>query len=310
MVECYTPMEISKLKPSTKDYIWGGTLLKEWGKEAPTSNIAECWELSFNEAGPSFVASGKDNGKRLMDVATKDDIGSLPASFPFFPVLIKLINSADNLSVQVHPSDEYALMHEGQYGKTEMWYVISAEEGAGLYVGFKRQTSASEVRQKIQDGTILELLNFIPVHPGESYFIPAGTVHAIGKGVTVIEIQQNSTLTYRLYDYGRVGKDGKPRELHVEKALKVLRYEPYVRPSFPPHMIGSCRYFTSYEWDTRERSVIVAPADSFVSLTFLSGEGTFAGLPYRKGDTFFVPSGQRGEIIGQGIYVMTEVEKA
>ena len=303
-------MEICKLKPSTKDYLWGGTLLKEWGKEAPTPTIAECWELSFNEAGPSFIASGKESGKRLMDVASKEDIGSLPASFPFFPVLIKLINSADNLSVQVHPSDEYALSHEGQYGKTEMWYVIAAEEGAGLYVGFKRKTSAEEVRQKIQNGTILELLNFIPVHPGESYFIPSGTVHAIGKGVTVIEIQQNSTLTYRLYDYGRIGKDGKPRELHVEKALKVLRYEPYSRPSFPPHTIGSCRYFTSYEWNVEQRSEVVAPATSFASITFLSGQGTFAGLSCQKGDTFFVPAGKKGEILGQGSYVITEVLKA
>ncbi len=308
-VKILLSMEIVKLKPACKDYIWGGDLLKKWGKESESSTIAECWELSFNPSGPSVIASGKETGKLLMDVATKEDIGEVPASFAFFPVLIKLINSAANLSVQVHPSDEYALKNEGQFGKTEMWYVISAEPGCGLYVGFKQKTSPEEVASRIEDGTIMDILNFIEVKPGETYFIPSGTVHAIGKGVTVIEIQQNSTLTYRLYDYKRIGKDGKERELHVEKALKVLKYEPYERPDFQLPLVGSCPYFTSYRYQVDEKAKVEAKPFSFASITFLSGKGTVEGIPYRKGDTFFIPAGKIGHIDGTGDYVLTEVDR-
>lgn len=301
-------MEIVKLKPSTKDYIWGGTLFKDWGKESSSLSIAECWELSFNRDGPSFIASGVDAGKPLMEVASKEDIGSLPSSFPFFPVLIKLINSASNLSVQVHPSDEYALKNEGQYGKTEMWYVISHEEGAGLYIGFNKETNKEEVAKKIQDGSIMDILNFVEVKNGDTFFIPSGTVHAIDAGVTVIEIQQNSTLTYRLYDYKRKGKDGKERELHVEKALDVLNFHKYEKTNFPEGIIGSCKYFTSYVLETKNNSTIHARHDSFASITFISGEGEVEGISYKKGDTFFVPANKKGNIHGNGIYVLTEVK--
>jgi mannose-6-phosphate isomerase len=301
-------MDIVKLQPATKDYIWGGKKLKSWGKIAPSDSIAECWELSFNPDGPSLIASGKDQGRFLKDVATPKDIGAVPSSFPFFPVLIKLIDSADNLSVQVHPSDDYALAHEGQYGKTEMWYVIEAEKGAGLYVGFKNKTSPEEVRKAVNDGTIIDLLNFCPVKPGEVYFIPSGTVHAIGKGITVVEIQQNSTLTYRLYDYKRLGKDGKPRELHLEKALLVMNYEPYQPRSFQRPCIGASKYFQTYAYKAEDFSEIAAPKDSFASLTFVSGEGVFAGINYHKGDTFFVPAGKKGTLKGTGQFILTQVE--
>lgn len=301
-------METVKLKPSTKDYIWGGSLLKDWGKESSSSNIAECWELSFNDVGPSYIASGNDRGKRLMDVATKEDIGPLPSSFPFFPVLIKLINSASNLSVQVHPSDEYALKNEGQYGKTEMWYVISAEKGAGLYVGFKKETNKEEVMKRINDGTIMDILNFIEVKEGDSFFIPSGTIHAIGAGVTVIEIQQNSTLTYRLYDYKRKDKNGKERELHIDKGLKVLNYKPYKKECFSKDEIGSCKYFTSYVFNIENDVIINARPDSFASITFLKGEGYVSDIPYKKGDTFFIPANKKANIHGNGQYVLTEVK--
>jgi mannose-6-phosphate isomerase len=302
-------METLKLQPATKDYIWGGTKLKKWGKQAASENIAECWELSFNDDGPSMIASGPETGKLLKDVATPKDLGSLPAAFPFFPVLIKLIDAASNLSVQVHPSDDYALSHEGQYGKTEMWYVIEAEPHAGLYIGFKRQTSEEEVRKAIADDTILSLLNFAEVKPGEVYFIPSGTVHAIGGGVTLLEIQQNSTLTYRLYDYHRLGKDGKPRQLHLEKGLKVLNYGPYDPPKFVKPLIGQSPYFSVYEYDVAKKNKLEADATSFLSLTFTSGQGKLAGIAYRKGDTFFVPASQKATIEGTGRYVMTKVEK-
>lgn len=182
--------------------------------------------------------------------------------------------------MQVHPSDEYALKNEGQFGKTEMWYVIAAEKGAGLYIGFNKTTNKDEVSSKIQDGTIMDILNFVEVKPGDTFFIPSGTVHAIGAGVTVIEIQQNSTLTYRLYDYKRKDKDGKERELHVDKALKVLNYNPYKKPSFPANVIGSCKYFTSYIFNAENNSIIHARSDSFASITFISGEGNVDDIQY------------------------------
>lgn len=301
-------MEIVKLKPAVKDYIWGGKKLKEWGKSSSSDIIAECWELSFNLDGPSLIDSGKDKGKFLKDIATPSDIGSVPASFQFFPILNKLIDAADNLSVQVHPSDDYALANEGQYGKTEMWYVIHAEPGSGLYVGFQNETTPEEVRDAVDKGTLLSLLSFHEVKEGETYFIPSGTVHAIGRGVMVMEIQQNSTLTYRLYDYKRLGKDGKPRELHLEKALKVLDYHPYNPPHFKKPCLGACSYFQVYEVPFDGEKNIVAPKDSFVSLTFVEGEGSFASLPFKKGDTFFVPCGKSGVIKGKGKAILSQVE--
>jgi mannose-6-phosphate isomerase len=302
-------MDIVKLKPAVKDYIWGGTKLKEAGKEAPFSHIAECWELSFHQDGPSLIASGPDQGKFLKDVATKSDLGDSVSAFKFFPVLIKLIDAADNLSVQVHPSDAYALKNENSYGKTEMWHIISAEKGAGLYVGFKKDTDVKEVEEALKKGTILSLLNFFEVKPGESYFISSGTIHAIGKGVTLIEIQQNSNLTYRLFDYNRIGKDGKPRELHIEKALKVIDYHRYEPKKFKGNLIGKCQYFSSYSYDEKEKHV-KASSDSFASITFLEGEGSFAGIPFRRFDTFFIPAGKEGMIEAEKCrYILTRIER-
>jgi Phosphomannose isomerase len=303
-------MDLVKLTGATKDYIWGGDKLKSWGKKALTPTIAESWELSFNEDGPSLIASGPFAGKALKDVATRNDIGSVPASFRFFPVLIKLIDAAENLSVQVHPSDAYALAHEGQYGKTEMWYVIEAKPHAGLYVGFRRAVSEDEVRQAIQQDTVMDLLSFYEVRPGDVFFIPAGTVHAIGKGVTLLEIQQNSTLTYRLYDFGRLGKDGQPRPLHVEKALQVLNFQPYQAPRFKKPLLGRSAYFSSSLHVLNGEETLVSDSLSFKSLTFVSpSEGDFGGLPFQEGDTFFLPASKKAVMKGRGVYVLTEVRK-
>ena len=299
-------MEIVKLKPAIKDYIWGGQKLKNYGKTASSDIIAEAWELSFRPDAPTLIASGPHNGEPLYQVANKEDIGSNPASFPYFPVLIKLIDSASNLSVQVHPGDDYALSHEHSYGKTEMWHVVEAEPGCGLYVGFKREVSKEEVRKAMEDGTILDLLNFFEVKPGESYFIPSGTVHAIGKGITVIEIQQNSDLTYRLYDYNRLGKDGKPRELHIGKGLDVIDFKPYKKKEFVAPIIGKTDYFTSYRYELNGKIIIQAKPDSYASLTILEGEGVFDGIAFRKGDSFFVPASRSGVLEGRAIYILTE----
>ncbi len=295
-------MEITKTIPATKNLIWGGTTLKKWGKPSKEATIAEAWELSFRDDGPTLLM----DGRALKDVASKDDLGAKVQHFPYFPVLIKLIDSESNLSIQVHPSDDYALKNENSFGKTEMWHIIDARPGAGLYLGFKRETNEEEVRARIKDNTLTDLLHFIPVKPGENYFIPSGTVHAIGAGVTLAEIQQNSNLTYRLYDYGRLGKDGKPRELHVDKAMKVVSFKPYTPIHFPAPIMGECPYFRSV-LGTVEKKTISAPKDSFASITFLSGEGIFNGTKFKQGDTFFIPAGKSGEIEGVGEYVLTIV---
>lgn len=304
-------METVKLQPAVKDYIWGGNRLRAWGKESDLSRIAETWELSFHPDGACVIATGADKGKPLASVATRADWGKACDRFEFFPVLVKLIDAADNLSVQVHPSDDYALAREGQYGKTEMWYVAAAEAGAGLYCGFKRDVTRAEVEEAIKSGTVLELLNFFAVKPGESYFISSGTVHAIGKGVTIVEIQQNSNLTYRVYDYNRVGADGKPRPLHVDKALEVMDLKAYrqtapsARTAGGSRLLADCTYFR-----TEERTVQygeIAAKDSFVTLTFTEGEGTVAGIPFSRGDTFFIPAGRTAALSGKGKFLLTEV---
>ncbi len=215
-------MEIVKLYPECKDYVWGGTKLKQkYGKITDKTPCAESWELSFHKDGLTKLS----NGKTLAESVTEKDLGEKAKSFPFFPSLIKFIDAEQNLSVQVHPSDDYALEHENSFGKTEMWYVVEAEEGAGLYVGFNKDVTKEEFEQAIKENRLTELLNFFEVKAGDCYFIPSGTIHAIAKGCLICEIQQNSNLTYRVYDYGRKDKNGNERELHVDKALKVTSLE-------------------------------------------------------------------------------------
>lgn len=298
-------MAIYKLIPALKDYIWGGTNLKKYRK-TDLDIISESWELSFHQDGLSKIEI--DNKLvNLSDVVKKEDLGEKASNFPFFPVLIKLIDAKENLSVQVHPSDEYALKNENSFGKTEMWYVISALEGAGLYVGFKEDENKENVEKYLHDGTILDHLNFFKVKAGDCYFIPSGTIHAIGKGVTLIEIQQNSNLTYRLYDYNRVDKNGLKRPLHIEKALNVIDYNKYQKEEKRDNLLGKCKYFTSYKLDASIDKKIYYK-DSFTSITFLSGEGKINDLDYKKFDSFFISAGEECLLKGNGTYILTRVE--
>ena len=201
-------MSILKLYPECKDYIWGGEKLKEkYGKQTHKTPCAESWELSFHNDGLTRLFSGKT----LVESVAEMDLGENVNVFPFFPVLIKFIDAKENLSVQVHPSDEYALANENSFGKTEMWYIVEAEKGAGIYLGFNRDVTKEEYETAIKEKRLTELLNFYEVKAGECYFIPSGTIHAIGKGCLICEIQQNSNLTYRVYDYCRKDKNGKER---------------------------------------------------------------------------------------------------
>ncbi len=296
-------MSIMKLKPACKDYLWGGHRLAEgYGIDYPGDVLAESWELSCHPDGPSVIASGEYEGKTLqefIEAEGKKVLGSNCNRFEEFPILIKFIDAQQNLSIQVHPNNEYALEHEGQYGKTEMWYVMDAVPGAFLYYGFRKEISREEFEQRIREDTLLEVLNAVKVQKGDVLFIESGTIHAIGAGLLIAEIQQNSNVTYRVYDYGRVGKDGKKRDLHIEKALAVTNRVPIERnKSCYPH-IADCDYFTvdklNLNGSFMEKMVGIVTGASFASILILDGEGTITcgrdALAFRKGDSFFVPAG-------------------
>lgn len=293
-------MAILKLKPACKDYLWGGNrLIKEFGKNFAGEKLAETWELSCHPDGPSMIENGEYAGSTLNEYILMEGrkvIGTKSRKYEQFPLLIKFIDAADELSIQVHPSDDFAMENEGQYGKTEMWYIVDCEEGASLYYGFSREVSEEEFAERIKNQTLLEVLNKVEVQKGDVLFIEPGTIHAIGRGNLIAEIQQNSNVTYRVYDYGRKGADGKERDLHIEKALQVTNRIPILkRKSFEPHIV-SCDYFTVdkivLDGQFMKRMSGEADRTSFVSLLALEGNGEVrAGedrLAFQKGDSILI----------------------
>lgn len=300
-------MELVKLKPGIKDYIWGGTYFKKFNKGTSYQRVSECWELSIRDDVSSIIDSGINKGKLLKDVITKEDIGPAMNRFPYFPLLIKLIDAKENLSVQVHPSDEYALKNEGSFGKSEMWHIISADKGSGLYVGLNKDYTKSDIEKALKEGNILDYLNFFEVKPGDTFLISPGTIHAIGKGVRLIEIQQNSNLTYRLYDYNRVDQNGHPRELHIKKSLEVIDYKQYKKSQNISNYLADNQYFTVKRVEVNGEMKIKADENSFVSFTFLNGEGLVNEIPFSQYDTFFLPYQKECLIKGKGIVIISSV---
>ncbi len=302
-----------KLTPTTKDYIWGGdTLKKEWGKKTDKSCIAECWELSCHKDGPSYIVNGEFNGLTLQELIDKNPsmAGKKASNFQFFPILIKLIDAKTNLSIQVHPSDDYALVNEGQFGKSEMWYIVDAKEGSGVYCGFKEKYSIEEVEKALKENRILDLLNFIEAKKGDCIYIPAGTVHAICGGLLICEIQQNSSLTYRLYDYDRVDAKGNKRELHIDKSLKVIDSSRVCKMNDgvkqldqDTKLLASCKYFETKEIKVDGEKTISGTMDSFKSITVVDGEGIISvdgnRDPLNLGDTCFIPAGHDYTVKGK-----------
>lgn len=288
-------MKYYRLIAATQSYLWGGKKLFGFGKSTDQEIIAESWELSFRPEGKTMVET-KQGLKTLESVLSKEELGTNCEKYPFFPVLIKFIDACQDLSIQVHPSDEYALKNEDSFGKTEMWYVIDAEEGAMLHIGFDKDYTKEEVAKHIKEGTILSIMNHIPIHKGDCYFIPSGTLHAIGKGSLICEIQENSNLTYRVFDYNRIGKDGKPRELHIEKAIKVVEPVKYDANSLRGHPLVDCSYF--YVDHLTNATSLKADAKSFISLHIISGSGSIEGEPFKTGNSFFIPANQEVKLSG------------
>ena len=286
-------MKAEKLYPVCKNYIWGGEkLIKKYGKDENTVPCAESWELSFHPDGLCRLS----DGRTLCDAVSAEELGENCRDFPYFPMLIKLIDAKEDLSVQVHPSDGYAASHGLGYGKTEMWYVVEAEPGACLYVGFNKKVTDGEIRAAIADETLPSLLKKIKVKPGDAYFIPAGTVHAIGRGCLICEIQQNSNITYRLYDYGRKDKNGKQRELHIEDALRVLDKTParVSRQNVSTRdgeLIFASKPFSAYSLEINTKYKLKADKGTFRCVTCVKGGGYLDGKKINAGDSYFIPAG-------------------
>ena len=304
-------MSILKLKPAGKSYLWGGNrLILEFHKESSENTLAETWELSCHSDGLSIIENGNCAGKTLKEYIEEQGnviLGSHCRNQSAFPILIKFIDARDDLSIQVHPDDAYALKNEGQKGKTEMWYVVDCEPDAYVYYGFRESIDEEEFSKRVQDQTLTEVLRKVFVKKGDVLFIEAGMVHAIGKNILVAEIQENSNVTYRIYDYGRMGADGKPRKLDIKKASAVMRKSPIVQEgSFSPHL-AACDYFTTdkifLDGIHMNRMECFAGEESFVHVLILEGTGWIEDSDSRirieKGDSLFVPAGD-GKFLVEG----------
>lgn len=335
-------MKIEKLYPKCKNYIWGGErLATDYGKVSDTLPIAESWELSFHKDGASCLSDGRS----LSEAVGASELGKNVASMDVFPTLIKFIDAKDNLSVQVHPSDSFALQNEGELGKTEMWYVVCADEGAGIYLGLRENMTAEEFSEAISKERLTEHLNFIPVKGGECYFIPAGTVHAICRGCLICEIQQNSNITYRVFDYGRRDKDGNTRPLHIEKAKLVSNLSKFEDRKFPSGILGAGKYFTVRKIELDGEAELSTDDGSFICLCAISGFGEIEGLDegggvinserasdktdranknesdrakkdesdrarFSRGDSFFIPASYgKFKLFGKATLLMTQIRK-
>lgn len=297
-------MYILKLNPVFKDYLWGGTKLRdEYGFESNLDKLAEGWMLSCHKDGENTIVNGELSGKTLTEVlkSNPEFLGENGNKFEYFPILIKLIDAKNDLSVQVHPDNEYAMRVEKEYGKTECWYILDCEEGAELIYGFNREISSEEFKEKIADNTFLETVNKVKVKKGDLFFIEAGTLHAIGSGIFLAEIQQNSNTTYRVYDYGRLGADGKPRDLHVEKAIDVTKCTPPTRDTNPEgelviangyntQLLTSCDLFNVTKVTVTEKYVDIADNKSFISILVTDGCGHIDEIEFKKGDSLFIPA--------------------
>ena len=291
------------LKPVGKEILWGGRRLNDdFSKGIDLSPLAETWECSTHPDGQSTVASGSFVGQPLADVLKEhpEFLGANCQGKKELPILVKLVDAERDLSIQVHPTDEYAKLHEkGQRGKTEFWYVLDATKDARIVYGFANDVDERLVRDAIENATLERLLQTIPVHKDDLFMIKAGTVHAIGAGTLLVEIQQNSNLTYRLYDYDRRDKQGKKRPLHIEKALAVADFSSSARPRQPLRMLRyrqGCALELLCINTERCRSMVPyrADGDSFRVLLCTDGCGSllFADqtLPFFRGDGLFVPA--------------------
>lgn len=297
-------MEILFFEPVYKDYIWGGTRLKEYfNKNIETPTAAESWEISTNEAGLSKIKEGTMKGTTLKDLFDNRDLrqeifGSKTKEMEKFPLLIKYIDANSNLSVQVHPNDEYAKKNENDTGKTEMWYIIECAKNAQIICGMKENVTNKDVCDIIKNGKIKENLNYMNIQKGDVIYIPSGTIHAILGDTLICEIQQNSNLTYRVYDWDRVGSDGKPRDLHIDKAIDVIDVE--TEPILIHTNGERNKKIVDNEFFKVEKIVVheeysdKSNKETFYTINILDGSGKIEAsnkeYNLNKGDSFLIPA--------------------
>ena len=299
-----------KFEDIFKTVVWGGEKIAPFkGVQTDQHNIGESWELSGVKGNESVVANGPLAGHTITELACEYKEVLLgkkvyETTGTEFPLLIKFIDARDDLSVQVHPDDTLAgARHNGSKGKTEMWYVVQADEGAHLMAGLSRQTTPQEYESKVNDNTVTEILKDYKVREGDTFFIPAGRVHSIGKGCFIAEIQQTSDITYRIYDFGRLGLDGKPRELHTELAKDAIDYTVlddyrthYPQVTDSENTLVSCKYFTTSLFDLSQSvTKDIASLDSFLIAICIDGQGTISDghgntIQIRKGETILLPA--------------------
>lgn len=298
-----------KFEPILKPLIWGGEKIASYkGITTDRHAIGESWELSGLAGAESVVASCYDRGMRLSELIDRDremlvGVRNYARFGSEFPLLVKLIDARSDLSIQVHPNDALARECHGCHGKSEMWYVVGSEEDARLSLGFNREVTPDEYERSVADDTIKELLAEYRIAEGDVFYIPAGRIHTIGAGSLLVEIQQTSDITYRIYDYGRTGSDGKPRELHTALAKRAIDFTPATdgRIDYTPHenvpvRLLSCPHFTTELLDlTRRLDLDLAARDSFVVVICLDGEGMLTAadgtqMPIRRGETILVPA--------------------
>lgn len=302
-------MEILSLYPTLKETIWGGrALIDDFEFETQGDNAAEAWLLSCHNDGPSFVLNGKYEGKTLIEAVNamgKACLGTHCENIEDFPVLIKIIDARDKLSVQVHPNDEYAREFEHENGKTEAWYVLKCDKGASLIYGVNHDMTKEEFAEAINNGTLLEDVNTVEVNVGDVVFIPSGMLHAIGAGILLAEVQQSSNSTYRVFDYNRKDKNGNTRELHVKKAVDVVNLhaqkadfkpcgETQVSKNAKKTCLAECEYFKMFALDVNGTFEDCADETSFVSLLVLDGNGKIVSddtsIDIHKGSSIFIPA--------------------
>ena len=300
-----------KLKPACKNYLWGGRrLFDEYGVDCEGNVLAEAWILSAHIDGTSLIENCAKNFADYIKENGVKVLGKNCRRFEEFPLLIKLIDAQDNLSVQVHPSDDYAKKFEGQLGKNEMWLILDAAPDSFIYYGVNRTVTREEFAERIKRGTLPEILNKVYVKRGDCFFIPAGTVHSIGKGIVLAEIQQSSNVSYRIYDYGR------NRQLHIEKALDVANLKPVdVDAKIYPHL-ATCDYFTVDKINLNKFvSKIEGNVDdkTFLSVIILDGQGKISAgeetFNFVKGDSYFIPADAGSwKLEGAGEIILTYVD--
>lgn len=294
-----------KMSPCVKETVWGGNNLKQkFNKEYDFEKAGESWEISAHPSGLSTIVNGSFSGLTFKEVikANPDFCGDTADNFP---LMFKIIDANDDLSIQVHPDDSYAKINEnGSFGKTEMWYVVDCKPGSKFGIGFNRDMTDDDIKSAIKDGTLDSYINYVEVKKGDLFFIPAGTVHCICSGVVVAELQESSDITYRLYDYNRKDKNGKLRELHIDKALAVLDKKAETASSLDEI---KCEYFTCTPVKCEERSEDCV-MEKYHILFFAEGSGKIVygdkSEVFDAGDTYVLPKNMgEYEILGSCVYL-------